>query len=339
MKNRKNLKPINMPVFLSTTFIQDSPSQWGYSRVDDPTRLALENELAGLENANHGLAFPSGSSAVTCLVMMLKKGDSVLCHHEVYEGTQRILERVMNKFGVGFDVVDFNNAVKLNKAVKPSTRMVLFENITNPELEIIDVAKISKLTKSKDILIVVDNTICTPIFQKPLTVGADVVVHSLTKFISGNHDVLGGALMTNDKVLFDKLKFIQQTLGLVMSPFDCHFVSRGIKTLELRVKRQTKSAREIFNFLTTHNKVVRVNFPGVSGIVSFVIDKNLNTRRFLKRLKLIKIAQSFGGTESTILHPRSMMTLTKPLDHNFFRLSVGVGDPGELIKDLKEALK
>lgn len=339
MKNRKNLKPINMPVFLSTTFVQDSPNQWGYSRVDDPTRLALENELADLENAKHGLAFSSGSSAVTCLLMTLSKGDHILCHRDIYEGTQRILERVLSKFGVGSDLVDLNNAEEIKKSIRPSTRMIFFENITNPGLEIVDVTKISKLIKRKDVLIVVDNTICTPVFQKPIIMGADIVVHSLTKFISGSHDVLGGALMTNDESLFDKLKFIQQTLGLVMSPFDCHLVSRGIKTLDLRVKAQTTNARKVFKFLKANKKVVKANFPGVSGMVSFVIDKNLDARRFLRNLRVIKIAQSFGGVESTILHPNSMMTLIKPVDLNFFRLSVGIGDPGELIKDLNDALK
>ncbi len=339
MKVKKNIKPINSPVVLSTTFSQDVPSQWGYSRVDDPTRLALERELADLEKANHALAFSSGSSAIACLFMLLKAGDHILCHREIYEGTRRILDKILKKFGLEFDLIDLKKIDEVKNKIRPSTKMIFFENITNPNLDVINVKNITELAKKNNILVAVDNTICTPIFQKPLLEEADLVVHSLTKFISGHHDVLGGSIMTNNIDLFERLKFNQQTLGWVLSPFDCHLVSRGIKTLDIRMKKQTDSAFKIFNFLKNHKKIKKTNFPGVSGIISFTIGGKNTAKMFLKRLKSIKIAQSFGGVESTILHPGSMMVLSSKIDDNFFRLSIGVEDPDLLINDLKEALK
>lgn len=332
------MKPINNPIFLSTTFIQKKSSQWGYCRVDDPTRLALEKELAALEKAKHALAFSSGSSAIACIFALFKKGDHILCHREVYEGTHRQLDKIFNRFGIQFDLVDLNNLNEVIKNIKINTKLIFIESITNPNLEIIKINKLKKLTKNK-ILIAVDNTIATPVFKKPLLDGADLVVHSLTKFVGGHHDVLGGAIMLNNKTIFNKLKFIQQTIGFVLSPFDSFLVSKGIKTLEIRMIRHSENASRIFSLLKNHKKVERVIYPGFSGLISFTLKKDLNSEMFLKKLKFIKIAQSFGGTETTILHPNSMMDLFNFKNNNFFRLSVGIENVNEVICDLKIALK
>lgn len=339
MKNKNNLIPINTPVFLSATFLQKKPSQWGYSRVDDPTRLALEKKLADVEKAKYALAFSSGSSAITSLLMLLKSGDHVLCHREIYEGTHRILDKIMKGFGVSFGMANFNDARELKNSMQPETRMVFFETITNPNLEVVDVARVVDTAKGKGVLIVVDNTIATPLFRNPLNEGADIVVHSLTKFISGSHDVTGGALMINDSQLFERLGFVQRTTGAILSPLSCHLVDRGIETLPLRMEKHQKNAVRIAQFLKDHPRVDKVSFPGMSGLVSFILAKGLRPKVFLKRLKKIGIAQSFGGTASTILHPGSMMTLANPVGASFFRLSVGTENIDELIGDLKAALK
>lgn len=330
--------PINIPVFLSTTFVQKETSQWGYSRVDDPTRLSIEKELAPLEGAKHSLAFSSGSSAIASLLMLFKSNDHVIFHKEIYEGTLRLAEKIFKNFGMKFDLVDLNNLKELKKAVKPSTRLILFESITNPNLETVNIEDVCRLAKKNRILTAVDNTIATPVFERPLKKDADFVIHSLTKFISGHHDVFGGAIMLNNSTLFKKLKFIQQTTGCVLHSLDCHLVSRGVKTLDIRMKRHTENARFIYVFLKNHNKIKKVSFPGKSGLISFIVNENINIESFLKKLSFIKIAQSFGGTETTILHPQSMMAFSFPVGKNFFRLSVGLEVPQIIIKDLSNAL-
>lgn len=339
MRINQNLSTINDPIFLSSTFIQDFPSQWGYSRVDNPTRLALEGELAEIEKAKFALAFSSGSSAISCLLTMLKRGDHILCHHEVYEGTHRLLNQIFNKFGVNSDFINLNNRKEIKKSIKPNTKLILFENITNPNLEKINIEKIHQIIKKNKILVAVDNTICTPIFENPLSLGADIVVHSLTKFIGGHHDLLGGAIMINDINLFRNLRFIQQSIGLVLDPFSCSLVSRSLKTLDLRMKKHTANAIKVFSTLKVHKLVHKINFPGISGIISFQLNNEINWKVFLKRLKFIKIAQSFGGTETTILHPVSMMNLSISVDKNFFRLSVGLEKSEQIIRDIIGALK
>lgn len=330
-----NLIPIIPPIILSTTMAQIIPEQSGYSRVDNPTRLLLENDLAKLEKAKFALAFSSGSSAITNLLAILKSGDEIICHQEIYEGTLRLLLKVFSKFGIKVKLVD----IRKLKSVNQKTRMIWLENVTNPTLQIIDVKKVCQKFKHKNLLIIVDNTFATPVFQNPLKLGADIVIHSLTKFINGHHDVTAGAIMLDNKKIFKQLKFLQHTIGAIPSPFDCFLIQRSLETLTIRMKQHQANAQKITDFLKSHPKISQVSFPGFSGLVSFWLKGGKQkTLKFLSNLKHIKIAHSLGGTQSTIMHPVSMMTLSMPIDDNLIRLSVGLENHQNIINDLKQAL-
>ncbi|MDZ7586765.1 MAG: aminotransferase class I/II-fold pyridoxal phosphate-dependent enzyme [Patescibacteria group bacterium] len=330
-----NLKPLIAPIILSTTMAQKIPEQGGYSRVDNPTRLSLEKKLAKQEQAKFALAFSSGSAAIANILAILKSDDEVICHQEIYEGTLRLLIKVFSKFYVKVKLTDI---CKL-KSVSQKTRIIWLENVTNSTLQIIDVKKICQKLKQKNLLIVVDNTFATPVFQNPLFLGADVVVHSLTKFISGHHDVTAGAIMLNDKNLFKQLKFLQHTIGAVPSPFDCFLIERSLETLTLRMKKHQENAQKVTDFLKSNSHISKVSFPGFSGLVAFWIKGNKQpTLKFLAKLKHIKICHSLGGTQSTIMYPVSMMTLSTPIDNNLVRLSVGLENDRIIINDLRQAL-
>lgn len=347
MRINKNLDSVIEPIFLSTTFSQKKPSQWGYGRIDNPTRLSLEKELAILEKAKHSLAFSSGSAAIATLLSTFNTGDHILCHEELYEGTLRQLEKIFKKFGLVFDLVNFSDLKEIQQSINQKTKLLFFENITNPTLKVINVKEIVGIAKKNKIKVAVDNTICTPVFQNPLCLGADIVIHSLTKFINGHHDVMAGAIMVNDGELFRQLKFFQHTIGAVPSPFGCFLVGRGIKTLKLRMKQHKKNAQKISLFLKKHKQIKKISFPNTSGLVSFWLKGDRQKiKSFLSRLKLIKIAHSFGGVESTILHPSSMMTFSfsekkmkeMEITKNLLRLSVGLEKIDSIITDLDQAL-
>lgn len=315
---------------------QTVPEQGGYGRIDNPTRLRLERELAKLEKARFALAFSSGSAAIAGIFNTLKSGDKVICHQEVYEGTLRLLGKVFSKFGIEVLLTD---VTKL-RSVDKKTRIVWLENVTNPTLKVIDVKKICERLKMRNRLIVVDNTMATPIFKNPLVDGADAVVHSLTKFIGGHHDVTAGAVLTNNQKLFRKLKFLQHTVGAVPSPFDCFLILRSLETLPIRMHQHQKNARGIAAILKNQPRVEKVSFPGFSGLVSLWIKGGKQeVFNFLSRLKHITIAHSFGGAVTTILHPASMMILSLPLDDNLVRLSVGLENKKMIINDLQQALR
>lgn len=347
MNVNKNLKPIVPPIILSTTFAQNRPAQEGYSRVDNPTRQVLENKLALLEEGKFALAFSSGSAATTTVLTSLKSGDHILCSQDVYEGTLRLLTKVFIKFNLKFNLVNMTKPANIEKSIKKNTKLIWLENLTNPLLKIIDIRKISKIAKRKGIKILVDNTFATPIFQKPLKLGADIVLHSLTKYIGGHHDVTAGAIILNDKKMFKKIKFLQHTIGAIPSPFDCFLILRGIKTLPLRMKKHQENAQKIVNFLKSHPQIEKVSFPGFSGIIAVWIkgDKK-RIIRFLKKLKIIKIAHSLGGPETLVQHPVSMMTFSLPkskikkmgITDNLIRMSVGLEEIKFIIKDLNQAL-
>ena len=336
MENNK-FQPIVSPIICSATFSQKTPGQSGYGRVDNPSRLHLEKKLAILEKAKFALAFSSGSAAITDILCLLRSGDHVLCHWEVYEGTLRLLQQVFIKFNISFELVDFKNLEKLKKATRKETKMLWFENMTNPTLQLID---------TKNIIVVVDNTFCTPVFANPLESGATIVAHSLTKFINGHHDVLAGAIMLNNKQLFKKLNFLQHTIGAVPSAFDCFLVERGIETLEIRMEKITASSKLIAEFLSKHPKIDKVSFPGFSGLISFWIKGTKNTLKVINNFKKIKIAHSLGGTVTTVMHPQSMMSFSlakEVLAHmgingNLIRMSVGLESVEEIVKDIKQAL-
>jgi cystathionine beta-lyase/cystathionine gamma-synthase len=331
-----NLQPIIPPIILSTTMKQSKPEGLGYSRVDNPSRLHLEQRLAQLEKAKFALAFSSGSAAITTILATLHFGDEIICHQEVYEGTLRLLKKVFANFGIKTIFTDVNKL----KSISKNTKLIWLENITNPSLQIIDIHKICLRLKSKRVKIAVDNTLATPIFQNPLLQGADMVIHSLTKFINGHHDVTAGAIMLNNKRIFEKLKSLQINLGAIPSPFDCFLIERGVETLPLRMKQHQLNTQKIAEFLKSQTEIEKVSFPGFSGLVSFWIKGNKNkVLKFLIKLKHIKIAHSFGGSLSTILHPASMMTMTNPVEENLVRLSVGLENVQLVINDIKQALR
>lgn len=335
-----------------------------YARCGNPTRLALERNLASLENAKYAFALNSGCSALLSIMNLLASGDHVLCVDDVYGGTQRYMRRILNeRQGVKVDFVDFGDLNTVRKNMKPNTKIVWAETPTNPTLKICDIAGIAKICKEKKALLVVDNTFFTPYLQNPLDLGADMVVHSITKYIGGHSDVVMGAIMLNDKALYDKLFFTSKSIGSGASPFDCYLALRGSKTLAVRVERAMSNAQKIAALLEKHPKVDRVIYPGLKShpqyelckkqargpgaMISFYIKGDINmAERFLRAVKLFTLAESLGGVESLIENPALMTHFSVPpeqrkilgIEDNFIRISVGIEDCNDLIEDIKQAL-
>ena len=359
---------VAVPIHLSATFARrevDKPTAGlEYSRTGNPTRIALEKRLASLENARHALAFSSGMAAETTLLLSsLSKGDHVVAENDLYGGTVRLFERTLAKFGVTFSYVDTRSLDTVRLALKRPTKLLWLESPTNPLIHICDLRAVSKLARESGAITVVDNTFASPFIQNPLDLGATVVVHSTTKYIGGHSDVVGGAMMTSDEGLFESVKFNQNALGSVPSPFDCYLVLRGSKTLHLRMKRHSENASEVAEFLSRHPKFVTVNYPGLKshpqhalaksqmrlpgGMLSAEIKGGLPAAlRFLSRLRVFALAESLGGVESLVEHPATMTHASLPktrreklgVGDGLVRLSVGVEDADDLISDLKAAL-
>ena len=356
-----------VPIHLSSTFARceiDKPTGgYEYSRTGNPTRHALERRLAALENANYGLAFASGLAAETTLALaLLKNGDHVIAFEDIYGGTRRLFDRTLVNFGLEFTYVDATKTENIEAAIRSNTKMFWLETPTNPLLKLCDVAAISKIAKGQGIVTVVDNTFASPYLQNPLDLGANVVLHSTTKYLGGHSDVVGGAIMLSDDELYSKLRFNQNAVGAIPSPFDCFLVLRGTKTLALRMECHSHNASEIARYLVAHPKVGKVNYPGLSthpqhdlarkqmsgfgGVISFYIRRGTDVRGFLSRLKVIALAESLGGVESLINQPSSMTHagLAKQererigITDNLLRLSVGIEDVEDLISDLEQAL-
>jgi len=357
-----------VPIHLSSTFARryiGRPSKgFEYSRTGNPTRLALERRLAAMENARHALAFSSGMAAETSLLLtVLKKGDHVVAGDDLYGGTRRLFESSLAKFGVAFTYVDTRSAEAVSGAFRPDTRLVWLESPTNPLLRLCDIRKISRTARNRHAITVVDNTFASPYLQNPLDLGATVVVHSTTKYIGGHSDLVGGALMLSDHGLFEALKFSQNAIGAVPSPFDCFLALRGSKTLQLRMEKHSSNAQAVAEFLERHRKVSAVNYPGLrshpqrtlarrqmklpGGMLSAGLRGGLPfVRRFLSKLRVFSLAESLGGVESLVEHPASMTHLSIPreerekvgVDDSLVRFSVGIEDPRDLIADLRHAL-
>ena len=357
-----------VPIHLSSTFARcelDQPTGgYEYSRTGNPTRHALEKRLAALENANYGLAFASGLAAETTLVLsLLKSGDHVVAFEDLYGGTRRLFDRTFANFGLDFSYVDATKTENVEAAIKGNTKLIWLETPTNPLLKLCDIAAISKIAKERDILNVVDNTFASPYLQNPLDLGADIVLHSTTKYLGGHSDVVGGAIMLSDKELYGKLKFNQNAVGAIPSPFDCFLVLRGTKTLALRMERHSHNASEIAKYLAAHPKVEKVTYPGLKshpqhelarkqmsgfgGVISFYVRQGTDVKGFLRRLKVIALAESLGGVESLISQPSSMTHagLSRQerekigITDNLLRLSVGIEDAEDLKADLDQALR
>ena len=336
-----------------------------YARCGNPTRLALERNLASLENAKYSFALNSGCSALLSIMNLLSSGDHVLCVDDVYGGTQRYMRRILGeRQGISVDFVDFSDLSVVRKSVKPNTKVVWAETPTNPTLKICDIAGIAKICKEKKALLVVDNTFLTPYLQNPLDLGADMVVHSITKYIGGHSDVVMGAIMLNDKALYDRLFFTIKSIGSGASPFDCYLALRGSKTLHVRVERAMQNAQKIADYLEKHSKVARVIYPGLKShpqyelckkqsrgpgaMISFYIKGDINTaERFLRAVKIFTLAESLGGVESLIENPALMTHFSVPpeqrkilgIEDNFIRISVGIEEAKDLLEDIKQALE
>ena len=359
---------IMTPIYQTSTFVQSEPTVhkgYDYSRAGNPTRSALEANLAALEGGKHCAAFSSGMGAIDAVIKLLKSGDHIVAGNDLYGGTYRIFDKVFRQFGLTCSFIDMGKSANLRKAMKKHTKMVWVETPTNPLLGIVDIESVTAMAKTAGALSVVDNTFATPFLQKPLSLGADIVVHSATKYIGGHSDVILGAAITNDDELAEKLHFIQKSSGAVPGPFDCFLALRGTKTLHLRMERHCENARLVADFLAAHPKVRHVNYPGFhfhpnhhiaekqmkgyGGMVSFTLkDENIEAAKRLTTLtRIFTLAESLGGVESLIEHPASMTHSSLPrevrlqsgLDDTLIRLSVGVEDAEDLIEDLKQALE
>jgi|SRR3989339_70964 len=371
--NEPNLKAggsgdVVIPIHLSTTFARKKVSRptggYEYSRSGNPTRNALEENLAALEGGTAAFAFSSGLAAIANILLLLKRGDHLISIDDVYGGTRRLFKQVFEKFDLEFSFVNFVTGKDLQRHIQKNTKLIWIESPTNPLLKIVDIASVCGMAKSKKILTVVDNTFASPYFQKPLALGADIVVHSMTKYIGGHSDVVGGCIVLQDKDLAARIKFLQNAVGAILSPFDSFQTLKGIKTLALRMRQHEKNAQKIIKFLAGHKKIKKIYYPGLSshpgysivkkqmsgfsGMLSFELTGDLKKSiKFLEALKIISIAESLGAVESLIEHPASMTHVSIPkedrqkigLTDTLIRLSVGVEDVEDLIADLNQALK
>ena len=354
------------PIVLASTFAQDGPGNhkgFEYSRSGNPTRKALETCLAALEGGAHGLAFSSGLAATATILHTLRPGDHVLSGDDVYGGTFRLFDKVMKQFGVDYTMVDMRSPDAVRAAIRPSTRMVWLETPSNPMLKIFDIAKMAEIARAAGAELVVDNTFATPVLQRPLALGATIVVHSTTKYLNGHSDVVGGALVTSDEGLRERLAFLQNAMGGIPGPFDCYMVLRGLKTLGVRVRQQCASAAILAEKLAAHARVKRVIYPGLAShpdhalaaaqmklpgaMISAELHGGLDdSSGFLKRLGIFACAESLGGVESLAEHPAIMTHASVPeasrrvlgISDGLVRLSVGLEDVADLWADIEHAL-
>jgi cystathionine beta-lyase/cystathionine gamma-synthase len=349
---------VMQPIVLSTTFAQEGPGAhkgFDYGRSGNPTRNALEGCIAALEGASFGLAYSSGCGATTNVLHLLRPGDHVVCGDDVYGGTFRIFDKVMKPMGIEASFIDMQDLGRVRAAMRPNTKLVWMETPSNPMLKIFDIAGVAEIAKAGGAPLVVDNTFATPMLQRPLDLGASIVVHSTTKYLNGHSDAVGGFVATSDEELGGRLRFLQNAIGAVPSPFDCYLVLRGLKTLPVRMRQHVASAREIAAKLERHPQVARVIYPGLAshpghalaerqmrgpgGMISFDLKGNLDqSRAFLKALEVFACAESLGGVESLAEHPAIMTHASIPAENRralgisdgLIRLSVGL----EAIEDL-----
>jgi cystathionine beta-lyase/cystathionine gamma-synthase len=358
---------IMTPIYQTSTYVQEAPGKnkgYEYARSQNPTRKALEDALAIIENGKYGLAFSSGVAATDAVIKLLEPGDEVICGNDMYGGTYRLFTKVFEKFGIKFIYVDTTNPSNIKAAITPKTKLVWLETPTNPLMNITDIAAVASLTNGKKILLAVDNTFASPYLQNPLDLGADIVMHSVTKYLGGHSDVIQGCLVMNDKELREKLYFLQKSCGAVPGPMDCFLVLRGIKTLHVRMKQHCENGKIIAHWLRNHSKVGKVYWPGFEdhpgyaiakkqmldfgGMISFELKDNSieEAKRVLSSTHLFSLAESLGGVESLINHPASMTHASIPreerikngLSDSLIRLSVGIEDADDLIEDLKKAI-
>lgn len=358
---------IMTPIYQTSTYVQEAPGKnkgFEYARSQNPTRQALETALAMIENGKFGLAFSSGVAATDAVIKLLAPGDEVICGNDMYGGTYRLFTKVFERFGIKFHYVDMSDTSNIQKKINSNTKLIWIETPTNPLMNICDIEKVTALVKNQDILVCVDNTFASPYLQNPLDQGANIVMHSVTKYIGGHSDVIQGCLVMNDAALREKLYFIQKSCGAVPGPMDCFLVLRGIKTLGVRMKQHCENGKIIATWLRNNSKVAKVYWPGFEdhpghdiakkqmkdfgGMISFELknDSTEEANRVLSSTHLFSLAESLGGVESLINHPASMTHASIPreerikngLNDSLIRLSVGIEDADDLIEDLNRAI-
>jgi len=358
---------IMTPIYQTSTYVQEAPGKhkgFEYARTQNPTRLALEKNIAALEGGQYGYCFGSGMAAIDAVAKMLLPGDEVVATNDLYGGSYRMFTKVYQRYGIKFHFIDLSNTANLAGYINDKTRMVWAESPTNPMLNIIDIAAIKQHIAGKNILLAVDNTFATPYLQRPLELGADIVVHSATKYLGGHSDVVLGAVVCNDAAIAEQIKFMQNSCGAVCGPHDAFLVLRGIKTLHVRMDRHCENGMKIARFLAAHPKVNKVFFPGLEthpnhdvaarqmsgfgGMMSFTLkgDKYEDAITVLTHTHFFSLAESLGGVESLIGHPASMTHASIPKEErektgvvdSLIRLSVGIEDADDLVKDLSDAL-
>jgi cystathionine beta-lyase/cystathionine gamma-synthase len=359
---------IMTPIYQTSTYVQEAPGVhkgFEYARSQNPTRQALEEALAVIEEGNFGLAFGSGVAATDAVMKLLKPGDEVIAANDMYGGTYRLFSKIYEKFGIVFHYVDMSSMSNISAKINVNTKLIWAETPTNPLMNIADIKAIATLAKEHKLLLCVDNTFASPALQNPLTLGADIVMHSATKYLSGHSDVIQGALVINDKALRDELYFIQKSCGAVPGPMDCFLVLRGIKTLGIRMERHSQNGEKIAHYLKAHPAVKKVYWPGFEdhpghaiakaqmksfgGMISFELknDSMEAARKLLSSTHLFSLAESLGGVESLINHPASMTHASIPreerikigLSDTLIRLSVGIEDADDLLADLEHAIQ
>ena len=358
---------IMTPIYQTSTYVQEGPAQhkgYEYARSQNPTRAALETAYAHIENGKFGLAFSSGVAATDAVIKLLAPGNEVICGNDMYGGTYRLFTKVFEKFVIKFHYVNMQDVANVRQYINENTKLIWAETPTNPLMNICDIAGLATIAKENNLLLCVDNTFASPYLQNPLDLGADIVMHSATKYLGGHSDVIQGALMMNNQELRDQLYFIQKSCGAVPGPMDCFLVLRGIKTLHLRMQRHSENGRKIAEWLRNHSKVGKVYWPGFEDHPNYTIAKNQmrdfggmisfelandsveEAKRVLSSTKLFSLAESLGGVESLINHPATMTHASIPreerikngLSDSLIRLSVGVEDAEDLIEDLQQAI-
>ncbi|AAP28305.1 MULTISPECIES: bifunctional cystathionine gamma-lyase/homocysteine desulfhydrase [Bacillus] len=356
---------VNVPIYQTSTYKQEAVGKhqgYEYSRTGNPTRAALEEMIAVLENGHAGFAFGSGMAAITATIMLFSKGDHVILTDDVYGGTYRVITKVLNRFGIEHTFVDTTNLEEVEEAIRPNTKAIYVETPTNPLLKITDIKKISTLAKEKGLLTIIDNTFMTPYWQSPISLGADIVLHSATKYLGGHSDVVAGLVVVNSPQLAEDLHFVQNSTGGILGPQDSFLLLRGLKTLGIRMEEHETNSRAIAEFLNNHPKVNKVYYPGLAShqnhelateqangfgaIISFDVDSEETLNKVLERLQYFTLAESLGAVESLISIPSQMTHASIPADRRkelgitdtLIRISVGIEDGEDLIEDLAQAL-
>ena len=353
------------PIYQTSTYVQEGLGRhkgYEYARTQNPTREALERNVASLEGGQYGFAFGSGLAATDTVLKLLSAGDHVVCGENVYGGTHRLMERVYARLGLTFTFVDSRDIRNIERAVTPATRMIYCETPTNPMMHITDLSAVGDLTQARGLLLTVDNTFATPFFQRPLSSGADIVIHSTTKYLNGHSDMVGGVVITSRDDLAERIGFLQNGAGAVPGPRDCWLALRGIKTLPLRMRRHDENGRRIAQWLSQHRAITKIYYPGLpshpqhdlacrqmsgfGGMISIDLGDPEKARRVAERTKIFALAESLGGVESLIGHPASMTHASVPvamrqamgLTDSLIRLSCGIEDAEDLMADLEQAL-